>query len=269
MFDIRITTIALRDIKTYFRNAVNFNPKRALYLSKVDADIPGYSFSYMDGVFPQEEYVMYEIPMDQDKVLIVPKTDNAEFNYMDQTYEFGAVTEDTCGFLTLATEEAPDGESDAVFEIHNHTWDSGKVTKPATTTAAGIKIFTCTDCGETKTESIAKLKAQKPAEKITITKKPSIKKPTAAKGKITVKWKHFKHTSKKAKKIWKKIKKVQVQCAADKAFKNKVKDVKIGRGKTKYAIKGLKKKTTYYVRVRYYDGTGYSAWSKVKKVKTK
>ena len=91
----------------------------------------------------------------------------------------------------------------------------------------------------------------------------------SGKGKITVKWKHFKHTSKKTKKIWKKIKKVQVQCATDKTFKNIVKDVKIGRGKTKYAIKGLNKKTTYYVRVRYYDGTGYSAWSKVKKVKTK
>ena len=111
--------------------------------------------------------------------------------------------------------------------------------------------------------------SKKPTEKVTISKKPSIKKPAAAKGKITVKWKHFKHTSKKTKKIWKKIKKVQVQCATDKTFKNKVKDVKIGRGKTKYAIKGLKKKTTYYVRVRYYDGVGYSAWSKVKKVKTK
>ena len=106
-------------------------------------------------------------------------------------------------------------------------------------------------------------------EQITVTKKPSIKKPAATKNKITVKWKHFKHTSKKAKKIWKKIKKVQVQCATDKGFKNIVKDVKVSRGKTKYAIKGLSKKTTYYVRVRYYDGTGYSAWSGVKKVKTK
>ena len=39
--------------------------------------------------------------------------------------------------------------------------------------------------------------------------------------------------------------------------------------KTKYTVKGLKKKTTYYVRVRYYDGEGYSVWSKTKKIKTK
>ena len=31
----------------------------------------------------------------------------------------------------------------------------------------------------------------------------------------------------------------------------------------------LKKKTTYYVRVRYAGADGYSNWSKVKKVKTK
>ena len=50
---------------------------------------------------------------------------------------------------------------------------------------------------------------------------------------------------------------------------NIVKDVKIKKGKTKYVVKGLKKKTTYYVRVRYYDGEGYSVWSKTKKIKTK
>ena len=38
-----------------------------------------------------------------------------------------------------------------------HKWDSGKVTKPATETETGVKIFTCTRCGETKTEIIPKL----------------------------------------------------------------------------------------------------------------
>ena len=108
-----------------------------------------------------------------------------------------------------------------------------------------------------------------PVEKITITKKPSIKKPSASKNKITVSWKHFKNKTKKGKKIWKPIKKVQVQCATDSSFKNIIKSTKVGKKKTKTTIKGLKKKTTYYVRVRYYDGVGYSAWSKVKKVKTK
>ena len=48
-----------------------------------------------------------------------------------------------------------------------------------------------------------------------------------------------------------------------------MKTAMVGKAKSKTAIKGLQKNTTYYVRIRYYDGTGYSAWSKVKKVKTK
>ena len=38
---------------------------------------------------------------------------------------------------------------------HTHTWNDGVVTTPATCTAAGVKTYTCTVCGETKTEAIA------------------------------------------------------------------------------------------------------------------
>lgn len=37
-----------------------------------------------------------------------------------------------------------------------HTWDNGKVTKAATCKDTGEKLYTCTACGETKTEAIAK-----------------------------------------------------------------------------------------------------------------
>ncbi len=37
---------------------------------------------------------------------------------------------------------------------HEHVWDNGVVTTPATCTEAGVKTFTC-KCGETKTETIA------------------------------------------------------------------------------------------------------------------
>jgi len=36
-----------------------------------------------------------------------------------------------------------------------HNWDSGKVTKAATCTTAGTKIYTCTRCKKTRTETIA------------------------------------------------------------------------------------------------------------------
>lgn len=38
--------------------------------------------------------------------------------------------------------------------IHDHSWDAGKVTKSATCTKDGEKIYTCSGCGETKTEVI-------------------------------------------------------------------------------------------------------------------
>lgn len=39
-------------------------------------------------------------------------------------------------------------------EIHVHTWDEGKETTPVTCEKDGEKTFTCTECGETKTEII-------------------------------------------------------------------------------------------------------------------
>ena len=39
---------------------------------------------------------------------------------------------------------------------HEHTWDAGKVTTPATCEKAGVKTYTCS-CGETKTEAIPAL----------------------------------------------------------------------------------------------------------------
>ena len=233
-----IDCIALRDVRKYFNVVITdpFNLSRVIYMGKDDASVQGYDYTYMETDLPDVEYVMYEIPAGVESVTIIPKKDDATFTYKDKQYSFGKVTKETYGTLKLSSEgESGDG-SEKSFEIRKKT--------------------------TTKKPSIAK-------EKITISKKPTIKKPAAAKGKITVKWKHFKHTSKKTKKIWKKIKKVQIQCATDKAFKNIVKTATVKKSKTSAKVKGLKKKTTYYVRVRYYDGTGYSAWSKVKKVKTK
>lgn len=42
------------------------------------------------------------------------------------------------------------------YEYGNHEWDNGTVTKAATHTEEGVKTYTCTVCGGTKTEAIAK-----------------------------------------------------------------------------------------------------------------
>ena len=36
----------------------------------------------------------------------------------------------------------------------DHTWDTGKITKPVTCTESGIKTYTCTKCNTTRTEEI-------------------------------------------------------------------------------------------------------------------
>ena len=45
----------------------------------------------------------------------------------------------------------------SVTVVCDHAWDAGKVTKEATCTEAGAKVYTCSKCGETKTETIPAL----------------------------------------------------------------------------------------------------------------
>lgn len=40
---------------------------------------------------------------------------------------------------------------------HTHTWDDGRITTAPTESSTGIKTYTCTGCGATKTETVAKL----------------------------------------------------------------------------------------------------------------
>ena len=104
----------------------------------------------------------------------------------------------------------------------------------------------------------------------TISKKPTIRVPSAGKKAIIVRWKHFKRSTKTGKKVWKQVKMVQIQCATDKKFEHIVKTINVAKKKTNYTIKGLKRKKTYYIRVRYAGGSAvYSKWSAIKKIKTR
>lgn len=90
----------------------------------------------------------------------------------------------------------------------------------------------------------------------------------AAKKKIKVSWK------KNTKKNLKKYDRVEIQVCPDRNFQRiNTKRVEVKKSKKSATIKGLKKKTTYYVRVRDVKGSGtgklVSKWSKVKKAKVK
>ncbi|MCR5546089.1 MAG: leucine-rich repeat domain-containing protein [Lachnospiraceae bacterium] len=54
-----------------------------------------------------------------------------------------------------------------------HTYDEGKITTPATYSAAGVKTYTCTVCGHQKTETIPMLVAVAGAEVVTTDTKAS------------------------------------------------------------------------------------------------
>ena len=83
---------------------------------------------------------------------------------------------------------------------------------------------------------------------------------------MTVKW------AKLSKKNQKKVQGIEIQVSPNRNFSQIVKSTTASKKKASKTIKGLKKKTTYYVRVRTYrnaaDGKHVSVW-KVKKVKVK
>jgi len=103
---------------------------------------------------------------------------------------------------------------------------------------------------------------QTPPEDTSLGINVKIKKPARAKTAVTVKWKKAK------KKVQKKINGYQVQISGSPDFSGAV-TYTAGKKKSSKKIKKLARKTTYYVRVRAYQGSRYGLWSTVKAVKTK
>ena len=100
---------------------------------------------------------------------------------------------------------------------------------------------------------------------IPVVKSVSLK---ASKKSVKVTWK------KANKKNAKKFDKVEIQICPDKNFaRANTKRVFVKKSAKVKTVKGLRKKTTYYVRIRDVKGSGtkkiVSKWSKVKKIKTK
>jgi len=119
-FSGSIDCIALRNARTYFSIVGDFNSTHVLYMPKDAAEVLGYTYTLMEGAFPEDEYVMYEIPADQDKVTIIPNRDYADFIYMDTEYSFGEVTDETRGELKFSTMDETSGGSDASFIIYEN-----------------------------------------------------------------------------------------------------------------------------------------------------
>ena len=168
----------------------------------------------------------------------------------------------------------------------NHSWDSGKVTTPASETAEGVRTFTCDRCSAARTEAIpasgessadpgrasGSSVATTAPKKVTGVRLPkvSVKTVTAGKRSMTVSW--AKLTAAKRKKITG----IEVQYSLRKSFpqKKSLTRVRIVKKTAKSVkIKKLRSGKTCWVRMRTFkkvNGVKHAGkWSKAKKIKIK
>jgi hypothetical protein len=122
----------------------------------------------------------------------------------------------------------------------------------------------------TAAEKAVKAEAARQGTADTKIPKVKIKKPVASKTAVTVKW--TKLTSKQLKKS--KAKKYEIWVCPDKSFKAGNTKIKTAsKSKSSFKVSGLKKGSTYYVKVRAIRSSGgvkyVGKWSAVKQIKTK
>jgi len=118
-FSGAIDCIALRDCRKYFSTVDDFDATHVLYMAENAASVEGgYTYSYMETASSDEEYIMYEIPANVDRVTVIPKVDNATFIYMDEEYKFGKITDDTRGDLKLASSNENTVGTDSSFQVY-------------------------------------------------------------------------------------------------------------------------------------------------------
>ena len=72
--------------------------------------------------------------------------------------EYYRCTDESCDkwFEDVTMTSEITDKSSVIIKAKGHKWDNGEVTKEATYDEAGIRTYTCSVCGETKTESIKK-----------------------------------------------------------------------------------------------------------------
>ena len=122
-FSGAIDCIALRNVYDYFELAKDFDVSRVIYAKADTIEIEGVT-AYPMELDGSEEYMMYEIPEDVDSIIIVPLDDYVTFEYMEETYEFRTVSDDTYGVFTLSTTEETKDES---FIIENAGTDTSNM----------------------------------------------------------------------------------------------------------------------------------------------
>ena len=118
-FSGAIDCITLRSMPKYFELLQGFDKTRYIYADKDTISIEGSTVYALEGGVEMGERVMYEVPANVTQIKIKPLVDNAEFEYLDESYSFGAVDDDTVGVFTLATSDDQSSGSSPSFTIEN------------------------------------------------------------------------------------------------------------------------------------------------------
>jgi len=98
-----------------------------------------------------------------------------EAEYADHTWNDGEITTaPTCtatGVKTYTCTGCGATKTETVEATGIHTWNNGEITTEPTYTTEGVKTFTCTVCGETKTESVPVITDPETLPKIVVSDK--------------------------------------------------------------------------------------------------
>ena len=96
----------------------------------------------------------------EDFQIVVSSTDSAAVSYtIADGFTLSGYDPNEVGMQTISTTFRGIELSTTIMVVkveHTHTWNAGTITKDATCAFFGEKTFTCTSCGETKTETLAK-----------------------------------------------------------------------------------------------------------------
>ena len=140
-------------------------PDGKTYTDSKEVPIPAAGYTYKDPAYTwvktEEGYLvkaLKECCEDAGQNI----TEEAEAAYTEKTA--AACTSEGMGLYTAVfTNSAFETQTkEVVIPATGHSWDEGKVTRPPTYTETGIMTYTCTVCGETKTEEIDKLEPEEP-----------------------------------------------------------------------------------------------------------
>lgn len=100
-----IGSISLHSVPKYLSIVTNFKDTRVIYAREGEIQIEGVEGAPLAASLDGETYYMYEIPDHQNEVTIIPIVDNASFDYLDEEFSFGLMTDVGYGVFTLVSDE--------------------------------------------------------------------------------------------------------------------------------------------------------------------